>query len=58
MKAEEDLGAVRQGTFGATSSWRRGTSLVVRWLRIHIPMQGTQVQSLAGQLRSRVLQGN
>ena len=24
-----------------------GTSLVVQWLRIHLPMQGTQVRSLA-----------
>ena len=24
----------------------RGTSLVVQWLRIHLPMQGTRVQSL------------
>ena len=24
----------------------RGTSLVVRWLRIHLSMQGTQVRSL------------
>ena len=23
-----------------------GASLVVQWLRIHLPMQGTQVQSL------------
>ena len=23
-----------------------GTSLVVQWLRIHLPMQGTQVRSL------------
>ena len=23
-----------------------GTSLVAQWLRIHLPMQGTQVQSL------------
>ena len=23
-----------------------GTSLVVQWLRIHLPMQGTRVQSL------------
>ena len=22
---------------------RKGTSLVVQWLRIHLPMQGTQV---------------
>ena len=25
---------------------QKGTSLVVQWLRIHLPMQGTQVQSL------------
>ena len=25
---------------------------VVQWLRIHLPVQGTQVQSLAGELRS------
>ena len=25
---------------------KQGTSLVVQWLRIHLPMQGTQVQSL------------
>ena len=25
---------------------RRGTSLVAQWLRIHLPMQGTQVQAL------------
>ena len=24
-----------------------GTSLVVQWLRIHLPMQGTRVQALA-----------
>ena len=34
---------------------RHWTSLVVQWLRIHLPVQGTQVQSLvredpAGQL--------
>ena len=28
------------------SSHLRGTSLVVQWLRICLPMQGTQVQSL------------
>ena len=26
--------------------WRRGTSLVVQWLRIRLPMQGTRVRSL------------
>ena len=29
-----------------------GTSLVVQWLRIHFPMQGTQVRSLVRELRS------
>ena len=31
---------------------------MVQWLRICLPMQGTRVQSLAGKLRSHVLQGN
>ena len=26
--------------------WKPWTSLVVQWLRIHLPVQGTQVQSL------------
>ena len=30
-----------------------GTSLVVPWLRICIPMQGTQVQTLIRELRSQ-----
>ena len=32
----------------------RGTSLVVQWLRIHLPMQGTWVQSLVKKLRSHM----
>ena len=36
----------------------RGTSLVVQWLRIHLPMQGTRVPSLVGELRSHVLQAS
>ena len=28
------------------NSGMNGTSLVVQWLRIHLPMQGTQVQAL------------
>ena len=32
--------------------------LVVQWLRIFVPMQGMQVCSLAGELRSHMLQGN
>ena len=30
-----------------------GTSLVVQWLRIHLPMQRMQVQSLVRELRSQ-----
>ena len=29
----------------------KGTSLVIQWLRIHLPMQGTWVQSLVGELK-------
>ena len=32
----------------------RGTSLVVQWLRIHLPRQETRVQSLVGELRSHM----
>ena len=35
-----------------------GTSLVVQWLRIRLPVQGTQVRSLVGELRSHVPRGN
>ena len=31
-----------------------GTSLVTQWLTIHLPMQGMQVQSLVGELRSHM----
>ena len=34
------------------------TSLVVQWLRIHLPMQGMQVQSLLSELGSHVPWGN
>ena len=32
----------------------RGTSLLVQWLRLHLPMQGVQVQSLARELGSHI----
>ena len=33
------------------SKWpQRGTSMVIQWLRIHLAMQGTRVQSLVGEL--------
>ena len=35
----------------------RKTSLVVQWMRIRLPMQGTGVQSLVGELRSHMSQG-
>ena len=35
-----------------------GTSLVVQWLRIFLPMQGTCIRSLIGELRSHMLRGN
>ena len=34
-----------------------GTSLAVQWLRFHLPMKGVQVQSLVGELRSHMPQG-
>ena len=35
-----------------------GTSLVVQWLRIRLPMQGMQIRSLVGVLRSHMPQCN
>ena len=28
------------------SKWIKGASLVVQWLRVHLPMQGTRVRAL------------
>ena len=36
---------------------KTGTSLVVQWLRIRLPMQGTQFRSLVGELRSHITTG-
>ena len=36
----------------------QGTSLVLQCLRVHLPVQGTRVRSLAGQLRSHMPYGN
>ena len=36
---------------------RGGTSLVVHWLRLKLPKQGSQVQSLVGELSSHMSQG-
>ena len=35
-----------------------GTSLVVQWLGIHLPMEGMWVQSLVGDLRYHMPWGN
>ena len=35
-----------------------GTSLTLRWLRIHLPMQGTRVGPQIGEPRSHKLRGN
>ena len=35
-----------------------GISLAVQWLRIHLPMQGTWVRFLVGELRSHMPWGN
>ena len=45
-----------KGVFVSISSSKKitGISLVVQWLRIHLAMQGTQVQSLVGELRSHM----
>ena len=34
-----------------------GTSLVIQWLRIHLPMQGTLVRSLVGELKAPQAKG-
>ena len=36
---------------------KSGTSLAIQWLRILLPMQGTWVRSLVGELRSHMLWG-
>ena len=41
--------------FLRSRSMDKGTSLVVQWLRICLPVQGTRVQSQVGELRSYTL---
>ena len=47
----------RRKTFELLKITVQGTSLVVQWLRLHLPMQGAWVQSLVGELRSHMLSG-
>ena len=44
--------------YSTISNEEIGTSLVVQWLRIHLPMQRAQVWSLVRELRSHILCGN
>ena len=44
--------------FSLYLKWVSGTSLVVQWLRIRLPMQGAWVRALVGELRSHMLWGN
>ena len=53
------------GAYSGRNIWRRvskriqsRTSLVVKWLRIHLAFQGTWVRSLVGELRSHMPQSN
>ena len=48
-----NLAAEQQGEIKKDS---RGTSLVAQCLTIHLPVQGTQAQSLVRELRSHMLQ--
>ena len=41
----------------ATQKTARGTSLVVQWLGLRLPMQRVQVQSLVGELGSHMPRG-
>ena len=42
---------LKSGINGINGIKPLSTSLVVLWLRIHLPMQGTRLQFLAGELR-------
>ena len=49
-------GCILYSTFLKRQFW--GNSLVVQWLRIHLPVEGMRVRSLVGVLRSHMLWGN
>ena len=55
---EEVLGCVKRKKKDQVKENNGGTSLVVQWLRIHRPMQGTRVQTLVRERRSHVPRGN
>ena len=47
----------RQIMYNITYMWNLGTSLVVQWLRLCLPMQGLRVESLVGEPRSHIPPG-
>ena len=55
--APEQRLLIRKGP-GRTEVASLGTPLVAQWLRIHFAMQGLQVRSLVGKLRSHMSLGN
>ena len=55
---EEGVSCVKRNKKDQVKENNGGTSLVVQWLRIHRPMQGTRVQSLVRERRSHVPRGN
>ena len=55
---EAHLNQVEEGQGIYNQKVMTGTSLMVQWLRSCLATQGTLVQSLVGELRSHMLQGN
>ena len=49
---------VGQFSYAAFVNQSYGSSLLVQWLRIHLPMQGMRVQSLDEELGSHMPRGN
>ena len=45
-------------TLESREGWDMGTSLVVQWLRLRLPVQGAWVKSVVGELRSYMPWGN
>ena len=48
------INILRKRTFFYLTTISR-TSLVIHWIRLHLPVQGVQIRSLVGELRPRML---
>ena len=57
LQATSRVGWASVGRIPTASEFSQVTSLVIHWLRLHLPMQGVRVQSLVGELRSYKTQG-